>query len=174
MTGSSAMIHVLLLSYPSQGHINPLLQFAKRLASHSGVRCTLATARSVLASSNPSAGSVHIAGFSDGGGLDDAAGDISAYLPRLESFGSDDVDDLLRSASTEGRPVRVVVYDPLLPWAWRVARRHGVPCAAFFTQACSVNLAYAHAWTGLATLPVVGYNLDICIGMFISVLHIVR
>lgn len=89
------MIHVLLLSYPSQGHINPLLQFAKRLASHRGVRCTLATTRSVLASSNPSAGSVHIAGFSDGGGLDDGAGDISAYLPRLESFGSfEDTGDL--------------------------------------------------------------------------------
>ncbi|KAM0859260.1 hypothetical protein ACQ4PT_047316 [Festuca glaucescens] len=147
------MIHVLLLSYPSQGHINPLLQFAKRLASHGGVRCTLATTRSVLASTNPSAGSVQISGFSDGGGLDEA-GDISAYLPRLESFGSDDVDDLLRSESAEGRPVGIVVYDPLLPWAARVARRHGVPCAAFFTQACSVNLAYAHAWTGLATLPV--------------------
>jgi hypothetical protein len=27
-------IHVLLLPNPSQGHINPILQFGKRLAAH--------------------------------------------------------------------------------------------------------------------------------------------
>ncbi|KAL6845967.1 hypothetical protein ACP4OV_023415 [Aristida adscensionis] len=32
--------------------------------------------------------------------------------------------------------------------AWR-----GVPCAAFFTQACAVDVAYAHAWTGRMALP---------------------
>ncbi|KAE8653780.1 protein NLRC3-like [Hibiscus syriacus] len=39
--------HIVVLPYPSQGHINPLLQFAKRLASK-GVKATLATTRYTL------------------------------------------------------------------------------------------------------------------------------
>ncbi|KAK9188980.1 hypothetical protein WN944_020385 [Citrus x changshan-huyou] len=60
--------HVVLLPYPSQGHINPLLQFAKRLASK-GVKATLATthytAKSICA---PHVGVEPISdGFDEGG-----------------------------------------------------------------------------------------------------------
>ncbi|PAN12663.2 hypothetical protein PAHAL_2G333200 [Panicum hallii] len=49
MEGSdNSSVHVLLLSYPILGHINPLLQLGKRLAAHRGVRCTLAVTRFVL------------------------------------------------------------------------------------------------------------------------------
>ncbi|KAE8715740.1 hypothetical protein F3Y22_tig00110160pilonHSYRG00312 [Hibiscus syriacus] len=41
--------HVIVVPYPSQGHINPLLQFAKRLASK-GVKATLATTRYTVGS----------------------------------------------------------------------------------------------------------------------------
>ena len=34
--------HVVVLTYPAQGHINPLVQFAKHLASE-GLKATLAT-----------------------------------------------------------------------------------------------------------------------------------
>ncbi|GJM99265.1 hypothetical protein PR202_ga16352 [Eleusine coracana subsp. coracana] len=33
--------------------------------------------------------------------------------------------------------------------------RRGAACAAFFTQACAVNVAFAHAWAGRVELPVV-------------------
>uniref|UniRef100_A0A0E0M3G7 Deoxynivalenol-UDP-glucosyltransferase n=1 Tax=Oryza punctata TaxID=4537 RepID=A0A0E0M3G7_ORYPU len=158
---SDGTVHVLLLSYPAQGHVNPLLQFGKRLAAHRGVRCTLAVTRSLLnsccrAPPSPSGGgAVHVAAYSDGcdaRGYDEL-GDEGAYLSRLESSGSATLDDLLRVESGEGRPVHVVVYDAFLPWATRVARRHGASCAAFFTQACVVNVAYAHAWAGRMELP---------------------
>ncbi|KAL6883398.1 hypothetical protein ACP4OV_010812 [Aristida adscensionis] len=159
-------VHVLLVSYPAQGHINPLLQFAKRLAAaHRRVRCTLAVARSALASSDLLAtqpptggGAVHVAVFSDGcdGGGYGEVGDVHAYLARLESAGSRTLDELLRGEATRGRPVRTVVYDAFLPWAPPVARRHGAACAAFFTQACAVNVAYEHAWRGRVALPLAG------------------
>ncbi|KAJ0455354.1 putative N-hydroxythioamide S-beta-glucosyltransferase [Helianthus annuus] len=41
--------HVVVLPYPSQGHINPLLQFAKRLASK-GLKATIATTHYTLSS----------------------------------------------------------------------------------------------------------------------------
>ncbi|KAF0915823.1 hypothetical protein E2562_039124 [Oryza meyeriana var. granulata] len=160
MADSDGSVHVLLLSYPAQGHVNPLLQFGKRLAGHRGVRCTLALTRSVVASCrvpprSHGGGTVHVAAYSDGcddRGYDEV-GDAGAYLSRLESVGSATLDELLRRESGEGRPVHVVVYDAFLPWAPRVARRNGAACAAFFTQACVVNVAYAHAWAGRVELP---------------------
>ncbi|CAN6282998.1 unnamed protein product [Urochloa humidicola] len=154
-------IHVLLVSYPTQGHINPLLQFGKRLAARRGVRCTLAVTRHVLASSSsgcrrPQPSAVHIAAFSDGCDLRgyDEVGDMRVYLARLASAGSDSLGELVRAEAASGRPVRAVVYDTLLPWVPRVARHHGAACAAFFTHACAVTVAYAHAWAGLLALPV--------------------
>ncbi|XP_020178723.1 UDP-glucosyltransferase UGT13248 [Aegilops tauschii subsp. strangulata] len=152
-------VHVLLLPYPSQGHINPILQFGKRLASHAGVRCTLAVTRYLLGQGrDPCPGAVHLAEISDGfdrGGFAEADGDVAAYLARLESVGSRTVDELLRSEAEKGRPVRAVVYDAFLqPWAPRVARQHGAACASLFTQAPAVNVAYAHAGAGRLTVPV--------------------
>ncbi|GJN34367.1 hypothetical protein PR202_gb23020 [Eleusine coracana subsp. coracana] len=143
-------IHILLLPYPSQGHINPILQFGKRLAAHRNVRCTLAATRFALSQSrHPSPGeNIRVATISDGcdrGGFREAGG-VEAYLDRLESAGSETVDALLRSERAQGRPVHVVVYDAFMPWAQLVARRHGAACAAFFTQSCAVDVAYAHAW----------------------------
>uniref|UniRef100_A0A0E0ETW7 Glycosyltransferase n=1 Tax=Oryza meridionalis TaxID=40149 RepID=A0A0E0ETW7_9ORYZ len=161
MADSDGSVHVLLLSYPAQGHVNPLLQFGKRLAAHRRVRCTLAVTRSLLNSccrappSPDAAAGVHVATYSDGcdaRGYDEL-GDEGAYLSRLECAGSATLDELLRGESGEGRPVRAVVYDAFLPWAAPVARRHGASCAAFFTQACAVNVAYAHAWAGRVELP---------------------
>ncbi|CAO2148675.1 unnamed protein product [Urochloa humidicola] len=158
MAGSDeSSIHVLLVSYPTQGQINPLLQLGKRLAAHRGVRCTLAVTRFALSQSTPqTGGAVHIAAFSDGcdrGGYDEA-GDTPAHLTWLESAGTASLDELLSAESARGRPVRAVVYDSFLLWAPRVARQHGAACVAFFTQMCAVNVAYAHAWAGRMDLPV--------------------
>jgi hypothetical protein len=46
--------HVLLLPYPSQGHVHPMLQFGKRLVLH-GLQPTLAVTRFILATCTPGA-----------------------------------------------------------------------------------------------------------------------
>ncbi|XP_006664936.2 UDP-glucosyltransferase UGT13248-like [Oryza brachyantha] len=148
-------IHVVLLPYPSQGHINPILQFGKRLAGHRGVRCTLAVTRFILGQGEASTGDVHVAAYSDGC---DACGfrearDADDYLSRLESDGSDTVDRLLCSEAEQRRPVHALVYDSVLTWAPRVATRHGAASAAFFTQACAVNVVYEHVFEGRIKLP---------------------
>ncbi|KAJ1290439.1 hypothetical protein BS78_02G243300 [Paspalum vaginatum] len=156
MGSSDQSIHVLLLPFPVQGHINPLLQFGKRLAGRSGVRCTLAATRFVISSTKPTPSSVHVAAFSDGcdsGGPDELGGVGGPYFERLESAGSETLDELLRSEAELGRPVHAVVYDAFLPWAQRVARRGGAACAAFLTQTCAVDILYAHAWAGRVPPP---------------------
>ncbi|KAG2649945.1 hypothetical protein PVAP13_1NG143100 [Panicum virgatum] len=159
-------IHVLFLPNPSQGHINPILQFGKRLAARRGVWCTLAVTRFVLAQSGAGGEQpatvgggavVHVAAVSDGcdrGGFDEAGG-VEAYTARLEAAGSETVGALLRSEAVLGRPVHALVYDAFLRWVRRVARRHGAASAAFFTQPCAVNVAYGHAWTELVEAPLV-------------------
>nr|CAB3453962.1 unnamed protein product [Digitaria exilis] len=149
-------LHILVLPYPSQGHINPLFQFAKRLAGHSGVRCTVALTRFVASSARPATGSVHVAVFSDGCddvGPEGVGGHRRPYFDRLSSAGPESVDWLLRSESELGRPVHVVVYDAFLPWAQGVARRHGAACAAFLTQACAVDVLYTHLQAGRIPHP---------------------
>ncbi|CAN6205035.1 unnamed protein product [Urochloa humidicola] len=156
---SDHRIHILVLPYPSQGHINPLFHFAKLLAGHgSGVRCTLAVTRFVATSSasRPATGSVHLAVFSDGCddvGPDGIGGHRGPYFDRLNAAGPDSVDALLRSESELGRPVHVVVYDAFLPWAQGVARRRGAACAAFLTQTCAVDALYTHLRAGRIPPP---------------------
>ncbi|KAJ4802325.1 Glycosyltransferase [Rhynchospora pubera] len=147
--------HVLLLPYPSQGHIHPMLDFGKRLAFH-GLQPTLATTRFILSSTNPDPGPVRIAPISDGfdrGGYYEI-NSVSAYLARLEITGSETLDNLLKSESADGKPVKVLVYDAFLPWAGEVARRNGVAAAAFFTQPCAVNVVYGHTWEKRVKVPV--------------------
>lgn len=154
MESGANYAHVLLLPYPSQGHINPMLEFAKRLASH-GLLATLATTRFILSSTHPEPGPVALAPISDGfdrAGFTEAAS-IAAYIDRLESVGSDTLDELLRSERAAGRPVRVLVYDSFLPWARDVGAKHGLATASFFTQSCGVNAVYGLVKEGRLCLP---------------------
>ncbi|CAN6211287.1 unnamed protein product [Urochloa humidicola] len=147
--------HVVLLPYPSQGHVHPMLQFGKRLVFH-GLRPTLAVTRFILATCAPDAAAVRLAAVSDGfdrGGFGEC-GDVAAYLSRLEAAGSETLGELLRDEAARGRPARAVVYDAFLPWARAVAARHGAAAVAFFTQPCAVNVAYGHVWRGRTGVPV--------------------
>lgn len=151
----SKCCHVLLLPYPSQGHVNPMLQFAKRFAAH-GCTATLVATRFILGNASPTPGSVRLAAISDGC---DRAGfaevsSVPSYLDSLERFGSATLDDLLHSEAEAGRPVGLLVFDAFLPWAGEVGRRNSVATAAFFTQSSAVDLIYYHVKAGLVQLPV--------------------
>ncbi|ONM18783.1 UDP-glycosyltransferase 74B1, partial [Zea mays] len=147
--------HVLLPPYPgAQGHTNPLLQFGRRLAYH-GFRPTLVTSRYVLSTTPPPGEPFRVAAISDGfdGGGAAACPDIAEYYRQLEAVGSETLAELIQTEAAEGRPVRVVVYDPHLPWARWVAQAAGVAAAAFLSQPCSVDVIYGEVWAGRLPLP---------------------
>ena len=165
ITGSSGVGHevdgggegasVLLFPIPeAQGHMNPMLQFGRRLAYH-GMRPTLVATRYVLSVNPPPGDPFRVAAISDGfdaGGLKSCP-DMGEYISQLEAVGSETLGELIVSEACAGRPVRVLVYDPHMPWALRVAREAGVPAAAFFSQPCSVNIVYGELWAGRLALP---------------------
>nr|XP_043638297.1 UDP-glycosyltransferase 74G1-like [Erigeron canadensis] len=143
--------HVLVISYPAQGHVNPLLQFCKRLVSK-GIKTTFATTFSFSKS-------VHIdhntlitfETFSDG--FDDNGPDQfvppDVYFPKLREVGPKSLCDLVQKLDG----LDALIYDGFLPWALDVAKRFEIVRAVFFTQTCAVNSIYYNVNRKLLELP---------------------
>lgn len=150
--------HCLILPHPSQDHINPMLQFAKRLA-HKRVKTTLALTKFIIKTSTGfSGGPISIRAISDG--FDDGgraqANSSEEYQARFQQVGQETLADLLRDLAGSGCPVDCVLYDPFIPWALDVAKGLGLLAAAFFTQSCAVDNIYYQAYVGKLELPLSG------------------
>ncbi|KAK8567704.1 hypothetical protein V6N12_006281 [Hibiscus sabdariffa] len=101
--------HAIVLPYPSQGHINPLLQFAKRLASK-GITATLLTTRYTVGSiCAPRIGVEAISDGFDQGGYSQA-GDVEFYLESFREQGSRTLSQLIDKFKCTGTPVTCVVF----------------------------------------------------------------
>ncbi|CAL4948115.1 unnamed protein product [Urochloa decumbens] len=155
--------HVLLVSAPLQGHVNPLLVLGRRLASR-GLLVTITTA--------PDAG-LKFDHNPHGAAADDGAGRGALRFEHLRGEGlwapndpryrvADDVvrhlDDaapaaLIRRQAGAGRLVTCVVANAFAPWALRAAAAASVPGAMLWTQSCTVLLLYYHYFHSLAAFP---------------------
>ncbi|KAI3837890.1 hypothetical protein MKW92_000134 [Papaver armeniacum] len=154
--GSKNGGHILIVPYPSQGHINPMLQFSKRLISK-GLRITLAITVHVSKTmgtkiNGPIAIETISDGFDDGGSKE--AGGPSVYVQRFKIVGSETLTQLIEKLQTSGNPVSCVVYDPFIPWVLDVTKEFGLIGAAFFTQSCIVGAIYYCVQKGLVKAPV--------------------
>lgn len=145
--------HVLLLTYPAQGHINPLLQFAKLLV-FKGLQATLATTHYTLNFIQSDA--VGVEAISDG--FDEAgfqqAPTVEAYLDSFQTVGSRTLSELILKLKDSVSPVDCLVYDSLLPWALTVARQFGICGVAFWTNSASLCSMYWQLRQGVLSLPV--------------------
>ncbi|KAL2332624.1 hypothetical protein Fmac_013837 [Flemingia macrophylla] len=138
----------LLIAYPLQGHINPALQFAKRLAS-TGAHVTFATTlyfhrRMLNKSTTPG---LSFATFSDGyddgyKAADDS--DIVSYIYQLKRRGSEWLRNTVAAAKNDGQPFTCVAYTMLLTWAAQVARELQLPVALLWIQPATVFDIYYH------------------------------
>ena len=149
--------HVLLLPYPTQGHLNPMIQFAKRLVSK-GIKATLATTifvhNSLHLTSSQNNLNINFETISDGyDKTGRSLSEIETYLETFRDVGSRTLADLIRRLGESGRPVDALVYDSFLPWALEVAKGFGLVGSALFTQSCAVNTAYYHVYKGLLRHP---------------------
>uniref|UniRef100_A0A2N9EWS8 Glycosyltransferase n=1 Tax=Fagus sylvatica TaxID=28930 RepID=A0A2N9EWS8_FAGSY len=147
--------HFLLVTFPAQGHINPALQFAKRLISL-GAHVTFATSDSAyrrMTESSPPPNGLSFASFSDG--YDDGVrpeDDPENYLNVLKQNGSKTLTDLIVSSANQGRPFNCLVYTLLLPWAADVARELHVPSALLWIQPAMVLDIYYYYFNGFANV----------------------
>ncbi|KAF8402410.1 hypothetical protein HHK36_013365 [Tetracentron sinense] len=150
--GSKA--HVLVFPGPGQGHINPMLQFAKRLAFR-GIKVTLATTVFISKSMQAEVGSIQIETNSDGydeGGYD-SANSAEEYCERLKDNGSRTLTQLIFKYQDSDYPFTCLLYDPFLPWALDVAKHFDLFGAAFFTQSCAIFAIYYYIRCARLTVP---------------------
>ncbi|KAK9226352.1 hypothetical protein WN943_011399 [Citrus x changshan-huyou] len=155
-SASSKLAHCLVLSYPAQGHMNPLLQFSKRL-EHKGIKVTLVTTYFISKSlhRDPSSSiSIPLETISDGydEGRSAQAETDQAYVDRFWQIGVQTLTELVERMND----VDCIVFDSFLPWALDVAKKFGLTGAAFLTQSCAVASIYHYVNKGLIKLPLTG------------------
>ncbi|XP_042519715.1 phloretin 4'-O-glucosyltransferase-like [Macadamia integrifolia] len=147
-------LHFLVLSFPAQGHINPALQFAKRLVRN-GFHVTFITTVSAhrRMTNTATLDGLTYAPFSDG--YDDGfkpGNDFPHYMAEIKRLGSQALTDITMAARKEQRPVTCIVYNFLLPWAAELARDLLVPSALLWIQPASVLDIYYHYFNGYGDL----------------------
>ncbi|KAF7141584.1 hypothetical protein RHSIM_Rhsim06G0014100 [Rhododendron simsii] len=123
----SSAVHVLAIPYPSRSHLNPMLQFCRRLVSK-GLKATLAITTVISNTTQPKSDSaVQLDTISDGydeGGFKQAS-DPQAYVAGLEAAGPKTLAELtkldLRSLVLELSQYLGVTGFALILWtnAWR-------------------------------------------------------
>ncbi|CAK8532789.1 unnamed protein product [Lathyrus sativus] len=149
--------HILVLPYPQQGHINPMLQFAKRLIQN-GAKVTLVNTISIWnqINDNIDLNSIEIESISDGydNGGPSSAESMDAYKDTFWKVGPKTLSQLLDKLQSSNKPVDCVVYDAFLHWTFDVSKSFGIPVAVFLTQACSVNSINFHAFMKWIELPI--------------------
>nr|WJH18550.1 phenylpropanoid glycosyltransferase UGT14 [Artemisia annua] len=148
--------HFFIITFPAQGHINPAIQFAKRLIPL-GVKVTFSTTVSAYRRMSKSGGlpeCFNFATFSDGfdDGFDNNK-DIELVLTQMRTGdGTQCIKDTIHSNAEKGTPVTCLVYTPLLPWAGEVARGLNVPSAILWIQPASVFRIYYYYFNGYGEL----------------------
>ncbi|KAG8377190.1 hypothetical protein BUALT_Bualt08G0002400 [Buddleja alternifolia] len=132
--------HVILLAYHGQGHINPMIQFSKRLAAKGikiTITSTLSNTISMIKSASTSIKFESIYNDHTEGGVAGPGG-FKGFLDRFQSTGSINLRKLIKKYQvSEEMPVKCLVYDANIPWASNVATEMGILRAAFFTQSCA-------------------------------------
>ncbi|KAM3236791.1 mogroside IE synthase [Capsicum annuum] len=137
--------HIVVLADQGQGHINPMLQFSKRLASK-GIKITVATTLS-NAKAMKAAFSDSMITFesiyddcSEGGVV--GPGGFKGFLDRFQASGSTNLTKFISDQVHTERPVKCLVYDANISWASNITTQLGIAGAAFFTQSCATAATY--------------------------------
>ncbi|CAN6277799.1 unnamed protein product [Urochloa humidicola] len=158
----AAAAHVLLICFPGQGHVNPMLRLAKRIASKgllvtfssvSSVGAKLVAAAGVTAGGDGAPvgrGRVRFDFLDDG---DPPAPDLDSLMTHLATAGPPAFAAQLARQASSGRPVSCVVANPFMPWASAVAADAGIPAAVLWVQSFAVFSLYYHHVHGLVEFP---------------------
>ncbi|OVA15918.1 UDP-glucuronosyl/UDP-glucosyltransferase [Macleaya cordata] len=161
----SLLHHVLMVSFPGQGHINPLLRLAKCLASkgllvtfsttqQTGQMMKEATNKTDDTTSNIGDGQLRFEFFSDGWDIDEPKrASLDAWMHQLETAGRDSFIQLINQHAEQGRPVSCIINNPFVPWVTDVATELGIPSAVLWVQSCAVYSIYYHYHHQLVSFP---------------------
>ena len=164
MECKSKLVHVYLVSFPGQGHLNPLLRLGKCLASK-GLLVTFSTPESFgnqMRKANNITdlpipvgdGLIRFEFFEDEWDEDDhKRKNLDHYLPQLELVGKKVLPLMIRKHAEQGRPVACLFNNPFIPWVSDVAADLGIPSGLLWIHSCACFSAYYHEYHGLVPFP---------------------
>jgi len=166
---SEAPIHVLMVSYPGQGHVNPFLRLAKFLAAK-GLFVTFSTTelagKQMRTANNithksviPIADGFLKFEFFEDGGMTNGDGDgsktktLSDFSVQVEHFGRQYVSQVIKEHAEAHHPISCIINNPFVPWVCDVAADHGIPSAMLWVQSAAVFTAYYSYFHKLVPFP---------------------
>ncbi|KAL3506507.1 hypothetical protein ACH5RR_031889 [Cinchona calisaya] len=143
--------HILIVCYPAHGHINPSLQFAKRLLKI-GIEVTFATSKFAhppVSKVLDTLDSFNFAAISEGygEGFKPQGFDVN-HLNALKTHGPGTLRNVIETSAEKGHPVTCIIYTLLLTWALEVAREYKVPSALLWIQPATVFGIYYNYFNG--------------------------
>ncbi|XP_038986576.1 UDP-glycosyltransferase 75C1-like [Phoenix dactylifera] len=156
--------HFLVVTYPAQGHINPSLHLAKRLAQTTGRRVTFSTAISAHRRMFPSLakpdeevedGLLSYIPFSDGydtGFKLDNESDLDDFMSQFKLVGARTLSGIVHDLAARDRPVSCIIYTVMLSWAADVARDHGIPSVLYWILPATIFTTCYHYFHGYEEL----------------------
>ncbi|XP_023547078.1 UDP-glycosyltransferase 74E2-like [Cucurbita pepo subsp. pepo] len=147
--------HIIAFPFPSQGHINPQLQFSKRLIAN-GIKVTLLTTLHVsrnLKFQGAYSDSVKIRVISDGSEDRQDIDTMRQTLDRFREKMTKNLENYFREVMDSSNPPRFIIYDSTMPWVLEVAKEFGLPRAPVYTQSCALNSINYHVLHGHLKLP---------------------
>ncbi|WOH13916.1 hypothetical protein DCAR_0933429 [Daucus carota subsp. sativus] len=158
------LVHILLVSFIGQGHVNPLLRLGNLLAS-SGFLVTFSSCSEVgnsmrKANNNIDElvpvgdGMIRFEFFDDGlPESDPRRHDLDFYMPHLELHGKEAVTGIVKKHEKEGRPVSCIINNPFIPWVSDIAEALSIRNAVLWVQSCACFSAYYHYHNKLSQFP---------------------
>ncbi|EOA29202.1 hypothetical protein CARUB_v10025476mg [Capsella rubella] len=138
-----------MVALPFQGHLNPMLKFAKHLA-RANLHFTLATteqARGQVSSTDEPHSLVDLVFFSDGLPKDDPR-DPEPLAESLRKFGPKNLSEII-----EKKRFACIITVPFTPWVPAVAAAHNIPCAILWIEACAVFSVYYRYYMKTDSFP---------------------
>ncbi|XP_065860816.1 UDP-glycosyltransferase 74E1-like [Euphorbia lathyris] len=133
--------HVLLIPYPAQGHINPMLHFCRRLASKSkskALKITFLVLHPKPLPENLAGGSITVTTVC--GSIDNSLS-VPDHFTIFKSIMLPKLSEMI-----EKNDISYVVYDSFIPWVLDRAKELGVSGAPLFTQSCAVGNIYCNVY----------------------------
>ncbi|KAG8662379.1 hypothetical protein MANES_01G160600v8 [Manihot esculenta] len=136
--------HVLLLPFPAQGHVNPLMHFARRIANL-GSKVTFVNTdfnlRRVLSAmggrSDPTGSCVNLVSIPDGMDPEDDRTDIGKLCEAMLITMPKKLQDLIEDIN-KNHPITCIVVDGCMGWAREVADKLGIRVAMFWPASAAI------------------------------------
>jgi hypothetical protein len=160
--------HVMVIPFPATGHMNPMLQFAKRLVSR-GLKVTLVAAfidpdhliNNIQTKQGHDHDLITVETIPDEPATDNDTGThptdpVDAYFLRFQKVVSLRLQQLIlkHQQNNPNNKITCLVYDSLMPWVLDIAKHLGIFAAPFFTQSNAVNAIYYSVHQRILSVPV--------------------